>query len=279
VTGTPDGEVASQVAGTADGLLDGRVAVVTGAAQGLGLAFASALTDAGASVVAIDEQVSVGSVGAALSLMGDVGQVDDVRRMVDAAVAALGGVDILVNNAGRWAPTPVDAPPEQALASYQEIVGANTRGAFLMQRAVVGSMIGRGGGDIVNISTYYVLPPRPVDFTGTNPPTTDLYAASKWALNGFTQAWAAALRQHGIRVNALAMGAVDTPMLRSLFESRGEEPADEVVATWMRPEQQAQLLLELLAEGPEGRSGETIGSWVGEPVVLPPRRQRGEPIV
>ncbi len=283
MTGAPDGLIASQVDNQVDsqvvGNVDGRVAIVTGAAQGLGRAFASALTDAGASVVAIDEQVAVGSVGAALSLMGDVGEVDDVRRMVDAAVAALGGVDILVNNAGRWAPTPVDAPPEQALASYQEIVGANTRGAFLMQRAVTGSMIDRGGGDIVNISTYYVLPPRPADFTGTNPPTTDLYAASKWALNGFTQAWAAALRQHGIRVNTLAMGAVDTPMLRSLFESRGEEPADEVVATWMRPEQQAQLLLELLAEGPDGRTGETIGSWVGEPVVLPPRRQRGEPIV
>ena len=95
------------------GELEGRVAVVTGAAQGLGLAFATALTDAGASVVAIDEQVSVGSVGAALSLMGDVGEVDDVRRMVDAALAALGGIDILVNNAGRWAPTPVDAPPSR----------------------------------------------------------------------------------------------------------------------------------------------------------------------
>jgi NAD(P)-dependent dehydrogenase (short-subunit alcohol dehydrogenase family) len=259
--------------------LEGKVAVVTGAAQGLGSAYTDALTAAGASVVAIDEQASVASVDAALTLMGDVGEVDDVRRMVDATLAAMGGIDILINNAGRWEPTPVDAPPEVALASYQRIFGANTRGPFLMQRAVVGSMIERGGGDIVNIGSYYVLPPRPPGFTGTNPAGTDLYNASKWALNGFTQAWATALRRHGIRVNALAMGAVDTPMLRSLYASRGEEPADEVVATWMTPEQQAQLLLDLLAEGPEGRTGETIGSWVGEPVVLPPRRQRGEPIV
>ena len=74
------------------------------------------------------------------------------------------------------------------------------------------------------------------------------------------------------------MGATDTPMLRALF-APGRGPPDEVVATWMTPEQQAQLLLDLLAEGPDGRSGETIGSWVGEPIVLPPRRQRGEQIV
>jgi NAD(P)-dependent dehydrogenase (short-subunit alcohol dehydrogenase family) len=260
-------------------VLTGKVAVVTGAAQGLGLAFTRRLGEAGASVVAIDEQVAVASSGAALSLMGDVGEVADVRRMVDAAIAALGGVDILVNNAGRWKPTPVDAPAEQALADFQHLFAANTRGPFLMQRAVVGSMIERGGGDIVNIGTYYVLPPRPAGYQGTNPPTTDVYGASKWALNGFTQAWALALRKRGIRVNALAMGATDTPMLRALYASRGEEPPPEVVATWMTPDQQADLLLALLAEGPDGRSGETIGSWVGEPVVLPPRRTRGEPIL
>jgi NAD(P)-dependent dehydrogenase (short-subunit alcohol dehydrogenase family) len=205
--------------------------------------------------------------------------VEDVRRMVDAAVAALGGIDILVNNAGRWKPTPVDAPPEQALADFDHLFAANTRGPFLMQRAVVPSMIERGGGDIVNISTYYVLPPRPADYLGTNPPATDVYAASKWALNGFTLAWALALRKRNIRVNALAMGATDTPMLRSLFASRGEEPAPEAVASWLQPEQVAGLLLDLLAEGPEGRTGETIGAWVGEPVGLPPRRATGDPIV
>jgi len=78
----------------------------------------------------------------------------------------------------------------------------------------------------------------------------------------------------------MAMGATDAPMLRNLFKLRGvDPPPDEVVATWMTPAQQAQLLVDLHAEGPDGRSGETIGSWVGEPVELPPRRGPGDSIV
>ena len=71
------------------------------------------------------------------------------------------------------------------------------------------------------------------------------------------------------------MGATDTPMLRGLFD--GEPPAD-VVATWMTPVDQATLLVELLGEGPGGRTGETIGAWVGEPIGLPPVVERGERI-
>ena len=131
-------------------------------------------------------------------------------------------------------------------------------------------MVAHGGGDIVNISTYYVLPARSV---GTNGPETDLYNASKWALNGFTQAWALSLAEHRIRVNALCMGPTDTPMLRGLFD--GDPPAD-FAATWMRPEQIAGQLLELLREGPEGRTGENVGAWIGHPVELgepkPPHR-------
>jgi len=260
---------------TAD--LTGRVAIVTGAASGLGAAYATALAGAGAAVVALDRDPAVAGSGFD-HVVADVSDVDAVRDAAAGVIGRHGGVDVLVNCAGRWAPTPVDADREQALADYHEMFDANTRGPFLLQRAVVRSMIERGGGDIVNVSTYYVLPPRPADFEGTNPPTTDLYGASKWALNGFTQAWALALRRHRIRVNALAMGATDTPMLRGLFQRRGVEPPPEAVASWMTPQQQADLLLALLAEGPDGRTGETIGSWTGLPVELPPRRMRGEAI-
>ena len=120
----------------------------------------------------------------------------------------------------------------------------------------------RGGGDIVNISTYYVLPAHS---EGTNPPDTDLYNASKWALNGFTDAWSKYLAKDSIRVNGLCMGATDTAMLRGLFPT-GELPAGlaEVV---MQPGQIAQLMVDLLEDG---RTGENIGAWVGEDVVLPP---------
>ena len=258
--------------------LTGRVAIVTGAAQGLGAAYAERLAAEGVVVAAVDVQPCDAPAGGS-AITADVSVIDDVRRIVHDVVAEHGGVDILVNNAGWWRPTPVESDRAQALADYAELFEPNVRGPFLMGRAVVPKMLERGGGDIVNISTYYVLPPRPVGFPGTNPPTTDLYAASKWALNGFTQGWALALRDRGIRVNALAMGGTDTPMLRGLYESRGEEPPAATVAAWMTPAQQAQLLIDVLAEGPDGRTGETIGSWIGEPVELPPRRQRGEPIV
>ena len=261
------------------GFLDGQVAIVTGAAQGLGAAYAEALAGAGAKVVAVDEQTWAPGPSSASSVVADVSQIGDVRRVLDLARSEHGGVDILVNNAARWKQTPIDGPRQQALADYERLMDANTRGAFLMGRAVMPSMIERGGGNIVNVSTYYVLPPRPPESTGTNPPETDVYAASKWALNGLTQVWAVALREQGIRVNALAMGATDTPMLRGLYATRGTEPSEAEIAMWMTPAQQAQLLLDLLAEGPEGRTGETIGSWVGEPVALPPRRARGDAIV
>jgi len=264
--------------------LSGQVAIVTGAAQGLGEAYATRLAAEGVYVVAVDIQAVVGDVAArigALAVVADISTVDGVQAVIDAAVVAHGGVDIVVNNAGQWKQTPCDAGDRaQALVDFHQIFDTNAKGTFLMTHAAVPSMIERGGGHVVNISTYYVLPPRPAESQGTNPPLTDLYNASKWMLNGFTQAWALTLRSHGIRVNALAMGATDAPMLRNLFKIRGiDPPPAAVVAQWMTPGQQAQLLVDLLDEGPDGRSGEVIGSWVGHPVELPGRRGRGELMV
>src|SRR5262245_42013514 len=97
------------------GFLDGQVAIVTGAAQGLGVAYVAALADAGAAVVAVDEQTWEASPSAAASVVADVSRLDDVRRVLDLAVGGHGGVDILVNNAARWQHTPIDSPREQAL--------------------------------------------------------------------------------------------------------------------------------------------------------------------
>lgn len=248
---------------------------MTGAAQGLGETFAQALAAEGADVMLCDVQPRVVEVareiaerggGRAEGRVADVSQRGDVEQLVGRARQAFGEIDILVNNAGRWAPTLVSDPWEKALADWDTIMDTNLKGVLLCGRACVPSMIERGGGDIVNISTYYVLPARS---SGTNPENTDLYNASKWALNGFTQAWALALAKHRIRVNALCMGATDTAMLRGLWE--GDPPAD-FAATWMKPEQIAGQLLDLLREGPEGRTGENIGAWVGHPVELGPRK-------
>jgi NAD(P)-dependent dehydrogenase (short-subunit alcohol dehydrogenase family) len=255
------------------GTLEGRSAIVTGAAQGLGRAFAEALVRAGVNVTLCDVQASapavaasLGGPGKAVGIVADVSQPRDALRLVDTALSSFGRLDTLVNNAGRWRRTPVTDSFEKALADWDFIMDTNLRGLLLLSRACVPHIVAAGGGDIVQISTYYVLPAKS---PGTNSPDTDLYNASKWALNGFTQAWARVLEPQRVRVNALCMGATDTPMLRGLWS--GDPPAD-FARTWMKPEQIARQLLDLLEEGPNGRTGENVGAWVGEPVVLGPRK-------
>lgn len=256
--------------------LTGRSAIVTGGATGLGRAFAEALLGAGVNVTLCDIRSDAPQVasalkgpGKAVGIVADVANLDDIPRLVDAALTNFGGIDTLINNAGRWRRTLVTDAFDKALDDWDFIMNANLRGLTLLSRACVPHLIKgaaqHGGGDIVHISTYYVLPAKS---PGTNSPDTDLYNASKWALNGFTQAWAMTLAEHQIRVNALCMGATDTPMLRGLWD--GDPPA-EFAKTWMRPEQIGQQLIDLLEEGPNGRTGENIGAWVGEPVVLGPR--------
>ena len=260
--------------------LEGQSAIVTGAAQGIGKGFAQTLAEEGAAVTLCDVKERVQEVaagirergGKAQALVADVSRREDVERVVAAAVEAGGGLDLLVNNAGRWTSSPVTDGWEKALADWDVIMETNLKGAVLFGRACVPHLVARGGGNIINISTYYVLPARS---EGTNPPGTDLYAASKWALNGLTQAWAQKLAAHGVRVNALCMGATDAPMLRNLFD--GDPPA-EFAATWMTPRQIAGLALEIIEEGPEGRTGENVGAWVGVPVELPPPRPPHEAI-
>jgi NAD(P)-dependent dehydrogenase (short-subunit alcohol dehydrogenase family) len=254
-------------------LLEGKVAIVSGGAQGLGEAYARALAENGAAVVVFDVKDRVADVAAQLAgdtgsevvgLVADVSKRDDVERVVGTAVDQLGGIDILVNNAGAWRRTPVDSSWEQAVADWDFIMDTNLKGLLMLSRACVPHMQKRGGGDIVNVSTYYVLPARSA---GTNSPETDLYNASKWALNGFTDAWAKYLAKDNIRVNGMCMGATDTPMLRGLFPG-GELPL-ELADTVMQPAQIAGLMIDLFKDG---RSGENIGAWVGHPVELGPRK-------
>ena len=247
--------------------VSGKVAIVSGAAQGLGTAFAERLANEGCQVLAFDINPAVTDIPNVTGVVADVSQRADVERVVDQA-QALGAIGVLVNNAGAWKPTPVDSAWEQALADWDEIMDTNLKGVLMLSRACVPHMQAGGGGTIINLSSYYVLPAKS---DGTNPPNTDLYNASKWALNGFTDAWAKYLAKDNITVNGLCMGAVDTPMLRGLFPD-GELPAElgDVMAT----EDIATQMMDLIASG---RSGENIGAWVGEPVTIgerPPLHKR-----
>jgi len=254
-------------------LLDRKVAIVSGGAQGLGEAYARALAENGASVLVFDIQDAVMNVASTLEaatgarvlgMVADVSKRADVERVVSTCADSLGGIDILVNNAGAWRRTPVESSWEQAIADWDFIMDTNLKGLLMLSRACVPHMQSRGGGDIVNVSTYYVLPARSA---GTNGTETDLYNASKWALNGFTDAWAKYLAKDKIRVNGMCMGATDTPMLRGLFPDHQLPP--DMAEIVMQPAQIAGLMIDLLKDG---RSGENIGAWVGHPVELEARK-------
>ena len=246
----------------------GERAIVTGAAQGIGEAVARRLASEGVSLVLTDRQDSVTELAGELGGIAVVGAVDDpeiAQRCVVEAVKSHGRVDILINNAGEVAATgPRDGSTNPA-ADFDRMIGSNLKGHFLFGRAVADFMIEAGGGHIVNVSTDHVKPaPESVRHHGHG--RMDLYNAAKWAINGLTFDWSNALAKHGIRVNSLCMGATDTAMLRTWMP----EPSPEVLATWMQPEQIADVVVELLAEGPDGRTGDTIALWAGHDCVLPP---------
>ncbi len=270
------------------GQMDGKVAIVTGAAVGIGNAFARALAAEGARLSLCDVRAEVADlareIGApTLAAEADVSKPDDVLRVVETTRRAFGRIDLLVNNAGVWAASLPTDDLAKTIRDYDFLVGTNLKGSYLFGRAVIPGMIAQGGGDIVNVCTDHVQtcgspwelshddapgcpwagqPPRP---TGGGP-GMDLYDASKWGQLGLTFAWAQALAPHRIRVNALCMGATDSYMLRGFH---GHAPAPEEVARWMKPADIARLMLDLLRDG---RSGDYIGAAVGHPIVLPARR-------
>ncbi len=227
------------------------VALVTGAAQGIGAAVAEGLRSAGHTVVTSDVRAGCDDVV-------DVADAAQVRAWVDAVLAREGRVDVAVANAGlARATSPLD-PWDRALHDFREVVGVNLAGAFHLGRAVAPAMAAAGRGHIVLVSTDHVVE-RPGQGTGGGA-RMDLYDAAKWGLRGLVEAWAIALAPHGVRVNALCMGATDTPMLRDFLP---RPPTDEQRATWLRPEDVAGALVDLVGEGPGGRSGTHVHVRVG----------------
>lgn len=265
---------------------------MTGAAGGLGRALATVLDRAGFDLALIDVAEAVLDSSTTtradhLRVVGDVTDDSTLTSFVADTVERFNRIDLLINNAGRVRYTPVQSPLDEALSSFDELWRVNTRAPYVLGRLVIPHMIERGEGHIVNVSTDHVhtcgfpnqldhddAPECPWHDTPRRPfggHAFDAYDASKWALNGLTQVWSAALRRHGIRVNNLCLGATDTPMVRqAIRELGGREPDERDIAAWMSPFAVARLVLELHDEGPRGRSGDNVGAWIGHPLRLPP---------
>ncbi len=189
------------------GRLEGRVAVVTGAARGQGEAEARLFAAEGAKVVATDvlghevRAVAADLGDDAIALTHDVTDASAWADVVAAAVAQFGGVDVLVNNAGiHWIKAMVDEDP----ADVERLLQVNLMGPYIGMQAVVPVMEARGGGSIVNISSYAGL---------SGAWGHSAYGASKWALRGVTKTAAIELGPLGIRVNSVHPGPIDTAML------------------------------------------------------------------
>ena len=180
--------------------LAGKVAVVTGAAQGIGNAIAQRLAEKGARIVVADLQRAEEAAAAFPDGVGvevDVADENAVGRMADEAVARCGGIDILVNNAGLYASLAMRPFTDIPLAEWRQVMDVNVASMFLTCRALVPRMRERGGGKIVNISSGTA-------FRGV--PFLLHYVTSKGAIVAFTRALAKELGKDGIHVNCVAPG-------------------------------------------------------------------------
>jgi 3alpha(or 20beta)-hydroxysteroid dehydrogenase len=203
--------------------LDGKVALVTGAAQGIGAAIAHRFAQEGANLLLTDadeagvRQVAAGIGDGAAAHAHDVTSEAEWEAVAAWALDAHRGIDVLVNNAGVFLAAKLE---ETSLEDFRRVQEVNQIGVFLGMRTVAPPMAARGAGSIINLSSVAGL---------MGSPYLTAYAAGKWAVRGMTKAVAKELAASGVRVNSLHPGQIDTDM-HARQRERTPELIDRLVA-------------------------------------------------
>lgn len=203
--------------------LEGKVAIITGAAGGIGAAAARSFAGEGALLLLSDADEGKAQALAeelgdpATAMRHDVTSEEDWASVLAAALARHERVDVLVNNAGVFLAEPLS---ETSLEDFRRVVDVNVVGVFLGMRTVAPAMSERRAGSIINISSVAGL---------TGPPLLSAYAASKWAVRGIGKVAAKELAQFNVRVNSLHPGQIDTDM-----NARQREQTPELIDRLIR---------------------------------------------
>jgi NAD(P)-dependent dehydrogenase (short-subunit alcohol dehydrogenase family) len=203
--------------------LQGKVMLVTGGSRGLGRAMALAFAREGASLALCARgESALAAVGAECSGLGadvlavpaDIADEGDRERLVALALDRFGRVDVLVNNASTLGPTPLPLLADTDPRAFEEVIRVNLTAPFLLTRAVVGGMLLRGSGLVVNVSS---------DAAVNGYPRWGAYSAAKAGLDGLTRVWAAELAGFGVTVVSVDPGDMDTEMHRAALPD--DDPA------------------------------------------------------